>query len=158
MAATEVSINISGDKEVADMLRSVGLSVQDLKPAMQDVGKYLKKFFANDVFVSRGQVIGHAWPRLSTNYAAQKARSYSGRPMLVRTGTMQRSFTYKSSPLEVEITNTARHFVYHQSDEARTIMPYRPMMKVESGDARYDEIVKIINARLARTIKEKGGA
>lgn len=158
MAATEVQINISGDKEVAQMLRSVGLEIKDLRPAMQDVGKYLKQFFANDVFVSRGSVIGHAWPRLSAGYAEQKARSYSGRPLLVRTGTMQRSFTYKSAPLQVEITNTAKHFVYHQSDEPRSVIPYRPMMKVESGDARYTEIVKIINARLAQTIKDKGGA
>ncbi|NDZ93344.1 hypothetical protein G3I13_02030 [Streptomyces sp. SID6673] len=158
MAATEVQINISGDKEVAQVLREVGLSVKDLKPAMQDVGKYLKQFFANDVFVSRGSVIGHAWPRLSTEYAAKKAQTYGGRPILVRTGTMQRSFTYKSAPLQVEITNTAKHFVYHQSDAPRTVLPYRPMMKVEAGDARFEQITNIINARLARTIQEKGGA
>lgn len=158
MAATEVHITISGDKDVVKMLNDVGLSVRDLKPAMHDVGKYLKNVFANDVFVSRGSVIGHAWPRLSTRYAARKARTYAGAPMLVRTGTMQRSFVHSARPLEVEVTNTAKHFVYHQSDAPRTVMPYRPMMLVDTGDPRYVEITKIINGRLARIIKDKGGA
>lgn len=155
MASDTVHINIAGNREVSKMLREVGLELQDLRPAMQDVGKYLKRFFGNEVLVSRGSVIGHPWPRLSTSYAAQKARTYSGRPILVRTGAMQRSFTYRSRPLEVEITNTARHFVYHQSDAPRTIMPYRPMMAVKHGDPTYLEIVKIVNGRIARTIKEK---
>lgn len=155
MAADTVHIDITGGREVAQMLREVGLELKDLRPAMQDVGKYLKRYFGNEVFASRGSVIGHPWPRLSTAYAARKARIYSGRPILVRTGTMQRSFTYSSKPLEVEITNTAKHFVYHQSDAARTIMPYRPMMAVKHGDPTYTEIVKIVNGRIARTIKEK---
>lgn len=155
MAADTVHIDITGGREVSQMLREVGLELQDLRPAMQDVGKYLKRYFGNDTFVSRGSVIGHPWPRLSTKYAARKARIYSGRPILVATGAMQRSFSYKSRPLEVEITNTAKHFVYHQSDAPRTIMPYRPMMAVKHGDPAYLEIVKIVNARIARTIKEK---
>lgn len=153
--ATTVSIQISGDKEVAKMLNDLGLEVKDLRPAMQDVGKYLKGFFAGEVFASRGGAIGERWPRLSNRYATQKAKKYPGRPMLVRTGLMQKSFTYKSQPLQVEISNKAPHFPYHQSSEPRTIMPYRPMMKVEAGDAQYDKIVEIINARIARTVKEK---
>ncbi|WP_064257785.1 phage virion morphogenesis protein [Rhodococcus sp. HS-D2] len=156
--ATRVHINISGDKDVVAMLGSVGLEVKDMQPAMQDVGKYLKGFFSGEVFASRGGAIGERWPRLSTKYAAWKARKYPGRPVLVRTGVMQKSFTYKSKPLQVTISNKAAHFVYHQSDAPRTLIPYRPMMKVEDGDERYQQIVRIINSRLAQTIKEKGGA
>lgn len=163
---TSLHINIAGDKEVAKMLESVALEANDLKPAMQDIGKYLKSFFAGEVFSSRGSVIGHPWMRLSDDYAARKASgkkrppdkgkgAYPGRPLLVRTGTMQRSFHYKSSPVQVEISNSAKHFVYHQSSDERTIMPYRPMMDVQTNDARYQKIVQIMTAHLAKAIKDK---
>lgn len=152
---TSVHINIAGDKEVAKMLESVALEVNDLKPAMQDIGKYLKSFFAGEVFASRGSVIGHPWMRLSDDYAARKAKKYPGRSLLVRTGTMQRSFVSKAQPLKVEISNSAKHFVYHQSSDGRTIMPYRPMMDVQTNDARYQKIVQMITAHLAKAIKEK---
>lgn len=93
--STRVSINISGDKDVVEMLQSVGLEVNDLRPAMQDVGEYLEGFFSGQVFASRGGVIGEQWPRLSGKYAAWKAQQYPGRPVLVRTGLMQRSFVYR---------------------------------------------------------------
>lgn len=152
---TSVHINIAGDKEVAKMLESVALEMRDLKPAMQDIGKYLKSFFAGEVFASRGSIINHPWMRLSDDYAARKAKKYPGRSLLVRTGTMQRSFHYKSAPMQVEISNSAKHFVYHQSSDGRTIMPYRPMMDVQTNDARYQKIVEIMTARLAKTIKDK---
>ena len=38
------------------------------------------------------------------------------------------------------MSNSASYFVYHQSDEARKIIPYRPMMKLEDGDKQYDAI------------------
>ncbi|MCZ4544922.1 hypothetical protein BS618_07515 [Rhodococcus erythropolis] len=155
MAGSVVRVRISGDKDVVKMLNDVGLELKDMQPAMKDVGKYLKGLYSGEVFVSRGGIIGESWPRLSTKYAAWKAKRFPGRPVLVRTGLMQRSFSYAAQPLQVEISNKAAHFRYHQSDEPRTIMPYRPMMKVE--DAQYNEIVKIINARLEATIKAKGG-
>jgi hypothetical protein len=79
--STRVSIKISGDNDVVEMLHSVGLEFSDLRPAMQDVGKYLKGFYSGEVFASRGGAMSNPWPRLSTKYAAWKARNYSGRPM-----------------------------------------------------------------------------
>lgn len=155
--STRVSIKISGDKDVVEMLHGVGLEVKDLRPAMQDVGKYLKGFYSGQVFASRGGVIGHPWPRLSERYAAWKAQQYPGRPVLVRTGLMQRSFKYETTNMSATISNSAPHFVYHQSDEVRTIIPYRPMMKLEIGDTQYDAIVEIIGNRLAATIRQRGG-
>ncbi|GAA1073983.1 phage virion morphogenesis protein [Tsukamurella spumae] len=154
MTATTLSVEVEGADEVALALRRIGADVHDLKPVMSDVGDYLKDFFAGEVFASRGGVIGHPWARLSPVYAAQKARKYAGRGVLVATGEMQRSFISNAAPMQVEITNTARHFVYHQSDAARRILPYRPMMDVRSGDTRYDRIVEMLVAHVAKAIKE----
>jgi phage gpG-like protein len=154
--STRVSINISGDKDVVEMLHSVGLEVKDLKPAMQDIGKYLKGFYSGQVFASRGGVIGASWPRLSQRYAAWKAQQYPGRPVLVRTGLMQRSFTYDAQNTQVTIRNEADYFDYHQA--GTSLIPARPMMKLDAGDERYVAIVGLIEARLAKTIAAKGGA
>lgn len=155
--STHIRVKISGDKDVRQMLHNIGLDVTELRPAMQEVGKYLKDFYSGEVFASRGQVIGERWPRLSEPYASYKARRYR-KGILVATGTMQKSFSYSTTNMSATITNTAPHFVYHQSTEPRTKIPRRAMMKLEDGDERYNMVVKIIESNLANKIAQRGGA
>jgi hypothetical protein len=153
--SSTLSLKLSGDKDVKEMLHDVGLGMTDLRPAMQDTGKYLKGLFSGEVFASRGQIIGEPWPRLSEPYASRKAKFYR-KGVFVATGAMQKSFSYAATNSSVTITNTDRKFEHHQLGTRR--MPVRTMMKLEDNDARYDMVVTIIERRLAKTIAEKGGA
>lgn len=51
--SSTLSLKLSGDKDVKEMLHDVGLGMTDLRPAMQDTGKYLKGLFSGEVFASR---------------------------------------------------------------------------------------------------------
>lgn len=151
----DMKLEVEGAEQVKKMLTDLGLSVRDLKGAMTDVGDRAKKYFGGQVFASRGGVLGQPWPRLSPAYAAQKAKRYPGRPVLVRTGVMQRSFVSRASTMSVEITNTAPWFKYHQSSAPRTKMPRRAMLGIYSG--MQADVTNIIAAALAKKIKQRAG-
>lgn len=151
----ELTLEVKGDKEIKQMLTGLGLDVKDLKGAMTDVGDHAKKYFGGQVFASRGGVLGQNWPRLSPAYAAQKAKRYPGRPVLVRTGVMQRSFTSKPSNMSVTISNDAPWFKYHQSSAARTKIPRRVMIGVYNG--MQSDVTNIIARALTKKIQARTG-
>lgn len=151
----ELSLEVKGVEQVTRMLTNIGADVQDLKGAMTEVGEHAKKYFGGQVFASRGGVLGQPWPRLSPGYASQKAKRYPGRPVLVRSGLMQRSFTSKPSAMSVTIGNDAPWFKYHQSSAARKKIPRRVMIGVYNG--MQSDVTKIIAAALSEKIKRSAG-
>ncbi|MDQ0923342.1 hypothetical protein QF038_001850 [Pseudarthrobacter sp. W1I19] len=118
-----MKIEITGDKATMDRLAAMGDSLERMPDAMRETGTYLREFFSGEVFASHGGAIGMAWPRLSPRTEAEKAREFPGRPMLVRTGLMQRSFRSSFTDSSVRVRNTAPYFKYHQSDLPRTKLP-----------------------------------
>ncbi|WP_233531561.1 phage virion morphogenesis protein [Antrihabitans sp. YC2-6] len=146
-------MRITDGQDIPRMLDQIGADVKDLRGAMQDVGESAKLFFGGQVFASRGGVIGEPWQRLSPDYAAWKAKKYPGRPVLIRRGLMQRSFHYRSTPMSVTISNSAPYFKYHQSDEERSVIPRRVMLKMTSQF--HDDVVGIIANSLIRRIKSR---
>lgn len=151
----DMQLEVKGTEQVKLMLTNIGADVHDLKGAMTEVGEHAKKYFGGQVFASRGGVLGQSWPRLSPGYAAQKAKRYPGRPPLVRTGLMQRSFVSSASSMSVSITNDAPYFKYHQSSEARDKIPRRVMIGIYSN--MQADVTSIIAAALARRIKQRAG-
>lgn len=151
----DMRLEVKGDKEIVKMLTGVGLDVKDLKGAMTDVGNHAKKYFGGQVFASRGGVLGQTWPRLSSAYAAQKAKRYPGRPVLVRTGVMQRSFVSNPSNMSVTISNDDPKFKYHQSSAARKKIPRRVMIGVYSG--MQSDVTNIIARALTKKIQSRAG-
>lgn len=150
-----MKLEVKGAAEIQQLLTGVGLDMTDLKGAMTEVGDHAKKYFGGQVFASRGGALGQPWPRLSPAYAVQKAKRYPGRPPLVRSGLMQRSFTSKPSPMSVTIGNDAPWFKYHQSSAARTKIPRRVMIGVYSG--MQSDVTNIIANALAKKIQARTG-
>ena len=70
------SVSVEGGKELTIKLRKYGQSILDLSDSMDNIGKYLTKFWSGEVFASRGQVIGEPWPALNDAYAVFKARRW----------------------------------------------------------------------------------
>jgi phage gpG-like protein len=144
-------ITLQGEAEVLKILTRVGLAMDDLEGAMSDVGQHAIKYFSGQVFASRGSVIGQPWAPLNPTYAAHKARLYPGRPPLVRTGLMQRSFTSDPSKMQVTIGNSAPYFQYHQSSAERSKLPRRAMIGL--SEQLQSDIVETVRSSLINKIR-----
>lgn len=144
--ALTMHVVISGDKEIISKLRKLKQSIFTFERAMKTIGEELTSYFSNQVFASQGGILGERWPALSEKYriykatghttlnlARQKAttnvNTYPGRGILVKTGEMKNSFVFEADNKSVFITNTSDHFPFHQSNESRSKLPRRVMMK-----------------------------
>lgn len=143
---SEIVISIDAAK-TSGLLARLERGVKNQSGTMKDIGTYLTGFFSGQVFASRGGVIGEPWRPLNPNYAVYKARQYPGRPPLVRTGLMQRSFKAQTGPLSVRLYNTAKYFDAHQGGHG---VPQRVMMKVDNQ--RAEQIGSIVVENLMRGI------
>lgn len=140
MADSGITLCTEGTDKLAVTLGGIAHDVKNLGPAMRDSGEYLTKFYSGQVFASRGGVIGKPWPRLTPSYAALKAEHFPGRPPLIRTGLMNKSFKYQYAALHARVFNTAPYFEEHQ--EGTRKMPARVMMALD--EQRVRQVAQII--------------
>lgn len=82
-----------------------------------------------------------------------KGQALRGRPVLVRTGQMQRKFDHQANSTSVTIGNTDPKFKYHQSSASRSKIPRRAVIGIYQGLDH--EVRNTIAAVLARKIKER---
>lgn len=148
---TTLTLQISGAQELAQRLSRFGVSTDDFSRAFGASGQYLSRFFAGEVFASRGRVIGEPWPSLNDNYAAWKAEHWPGRPPLIRTGLMNRSFRFQAHKLAVELWNEADYFKYHQGGWG---VPQRVMMAVD--EQRAARVVKYVVGDVLDKMRAEG--
>lgn len=150
---TQMEVDVQGAEEIKKMLSQLGLDVKDLKPAMDEVGRDVTKYFGGQVFASRGSVIGQPWQRLSDRYAAAKAKKWGSKPLLVASGRMQKSFRHKAGKMDVTIDNPTPYFKYHQSTDTRYVLPRRAMIGIYGTLQR--DATNIIAKVLANKIKQR---
>jgi hypothetical protein len=98
---------------------------QDLTPVWEQIISDLRRITAD-----RFDAEGPGWAPLSARYAAQKAITHPGRPILVRTGELRRDLVDDPDVREATPTRMAygtrvvRYGVHHQTGTGR--MPARP--------------------------------
>lgn len=149
----DITVTVTGDKELVRKLTAfTGGGGLNLKRSLGASGLYLTRFFSGEVFASRGGVIGKPWPALNARYAASKARTYPGRPPLVKSGEMMRSFGFKDGAQRLELFNTSDHFDVHQNGSGR--VPQRMMMRVD--EQRAERVVKYIVGDLTEQMQQRG--
>lgn len=145
----EIHVSIQGDKELQAKINKFGIEILDLSEGMDDIGRYLRRFFSGEVFASRGRVINKPWPDLNPSYAAWKARAWPGRPPLMRTGQMNVGFKYSARRLSVRLFNDVPYFDAHQEGIG---VPQRVMMAVD--ERRERGVVRLLQDDLNRIQKE----
>lgn len=149
----DMQITITGDKELVKKLNAfVGSDGLNLKRSMGASGLYLTRFFSGEVYTSRGWVFGKPWRRLNENYAIWKARAFPGRPPLIRTGELQRSYGFKEYKRSLELFNTADHFDFHNEGTSR--MPQRVLMRLDKQ--RASRVAKYMMSDLTTQMKSRG--
>lgn len=148
-----ITIHIQGTQTAINRLKALGDSLNNLEPAMKDIGKQFVGYYASIGILDRGRPWGTTWPDYSPAYKKWKERHYAGRPMMVVSGTLSDSFKYRADKNSVVITNSAPYFKYHQSNKPRkTKLPRREMMGINSPLRRVisqsikDEINKKLQA------------
>jgi len=151
---TTLSITIQGDAELAGKLNAFtggSLGHMNLTRSMRASGQYLSRFFAGEVFASRGRVIGRPWQPLNERYSVWKAEQWPGRPPLIRTGLMNSSFKHKSGQLSTQLYNEATYFKYHNEGWG---VPERVMMRVDQQRAA--RVVKFILSDITTQMRSEG--
>lgn len=146
----KLRFQIEGVTEMSRVIRGIDDKANNLRPEFQKVGKYLKKFYSNDVFASEGGVIGEKWQGLNPQYASWKAKKYPGKGILVRTGKMKGAFEYKATKTSTTISNPTSYFKYHQSRASRSKIPRRVMMKLD--EKRRQTIIQIFRQALKNVL------
>ena len=148
-----VTIKVNGSEEVINKLRRLGTGLKDFGEAFGMLGSELANYYSEVSFSDQGGNLGVRWPTLAASTVKYKLKyypQYATKP-LVRTGTMQGSFRSEASAQRLRIFNTAPYYIYHQSTEARTKIPWRPMMLV--NDDAMNIIKKILIADIERKIE-----
>jgi len=115
-----ISIKITGDKETADMLKSISEEIKNpLVPLDTSSKKYMNYISSN--FEDEGKTFGKAWaPLRPATIAIKQALKDAGQAIevekpLVRTGLMRRSFGYEiKGNNESNIYNATDYALIHQ--------------------------------------------
>jgi phage gpG-like protein len=143
----QVIVTISGSKQLQRRLKNIDLGMHNLAPAFAKIGQQAADYYMTQGFLSQGGVFNHKWSPLNHSYAVRKAKTYPGRPPLVRTGKMLSGFRYQADNTSVTIGNRMPYFKYHQSTRAdRHKMPWRPMMGIN------EDIKRIARTEIAASI------
>lgn len=146
----QVSISISGDRQLQTKLKRLGSSLYEFRAGMNDIGRNVARYYSVQGFTSQGGVFGAKWSPLAMRTILQKSKTYPGRPPLVRTGAMQNSFTFTAASQQVLIGNEMPYFKYHQSSAPRSRLPRRQMMGVNAPVKRM--VRTILEAEVRRKI------
>lgn len=147
----QVTITVTGDKELAKSFRSFAGGMTDFQRPLGASGMFLTKFFSGEVFASRGGVIGKPWPDLNPAYEVEKAQMYPGRPYMVRTGELIKGFFWKAGKTQLDLGNKVKYFDNHQDG---TTVPQRVMMLVD--EQRVERVVKYIAADVEEKMSKEG--
>lgn len=128
----QLSVRITGSKNIQSKLKRLGPELNNLKGSMNEIGREAARYYSNQGFNSQGGVFGARWSPLKRATTLRKARKYPGRPPLVASGKMRDGFTYTAGSNQVLIGNKMDYFKYHQSTAPRSKIPRRVTMGINS--------------------------
>ncbi len=138
--AIELRFVIEGEVQLAAYLGTAANNVKDFRPALQKVSSELLKSFDLN-YSSRGSLFG-GW--------APRTKSYPW-PLLEKSGAMRSAFSGAVSRDSVTLSNGVPYFKYHQSNQARTRLPRRTMMKIDA--ARRTFVIKAFQQHIIDVVR-----
>jgi hypothetical protein len=131
-----LNFTVEGDVQLSRRLRIVSDKVKDFSNEFKKTGDFLTSYSNQDVFSSKGAVLGGTWP------PRKNEENYTW-PILEKTGKMRAGFKSEPSAMQVIVYNVMDYFKYHQSKLPRTRLPRRIMFKL--NDYLKTRIVKIFH-------------
>lgn len=113
---------------------------------MDDIGKYMTEYAANEGMASQGGVFDATWPRLSQKYAVYKAKKFPGRSIMERSGKLKDSWGYNAGETNVDLGNNTKYWVFHQGGGQH--LPKRILISI--NDTNKKKIATFIGQALER--------
>lgn len=132
--------SLEGEKQLSRVMVGINTKLKDFSKPFKNASDRLKTIFSKDVFETEGGAIQERWKRLSPYTVSQKARLGFPPNPLVRTGRMQKGFRTIVDSDKAVIYNEMEYFKYHQSNQPRSKIPRRVMMKL--GDQQKQIVIK----------------
>lgn len=136
----EIAFSLEGVTEVSRRFAARAERVGDLTPAWPEVDKVFH-LLVQQQFASAGAQGGERWPELARRTQLERAREGYGpkRPILVRTGDLQRSLTTLNGdaisvhhPTYYARGTGVEYFRYHQSRKPRKVIPRRAAIELSA--------------------------
>ena len=136
----QFTTEVAGQVVIDRLLSRLSERSSNFFPVFNEIAEDFIKIEENQ-FKSLGR---GEWQPLSPRYAAWKARNYPGRPLMVRTGTLQTALTSRAARGRTETVtrNTLRvaiHLPYaikHQLGDPTTNLPQRVLVDLREEDKR----------------------
>lgn len=107
-------------------------SVRDFSEPLRLWGVYLTEVYAPGQINAGGAPVKFA--PLSPRYRRWKELHYPGRPILVRTGAMQRGYTFRNTATRLHVDNRMAYWIFHQTGTRK--MPARKVFQLGPEDYR----------------------
>lgn len=146
----DLTFNLEGAEVVHRRLGITAEGVKSFKEPLAQIGhNFMKTFDMN--FDARGGLYGGWAPRKPRYYAGQRIDTW---PLMERTGRMREAFAADVTKTGLVLGNSAPYFVYHQSNQPRTRLPRRVMMKIRDQDATM--IVKEFQYYVVNLLRSSG--
>lgn len=143
--AVRLQFEIEGEKQVSAVLGIAADKVKDFREPMGKIAANLDKTWQQN-FSSRGALFHTGgWP---------PRKSGGSWPLLEKTGRMRASFRDRVHKDYVVLWNDAPYFMYHQSNQPRSRLPRRIMMKIDQE--RRNMIFKTIQEYIVRVTRGRG--
>ena len=131
---------IEGEKQLSRRLLIVSDGISDWKDPLHNIAGALHNAIESN-FDSRGGLFG-GW--------APAAKDY-GHPLLEKTGDMRGAFGDEINTDFLKISNPTPYFPYHQSNQPRSRLPRRVMMKLDQQRKTF--IQKAFQEHIVKTIR-----
>jgi len=145
----KLSFSVEWEKQASRILNWMVSKLKDMSPIFKEVSETLDEWVKKN-FSSEGKEFEVTWDPLSPNTIRQKAKLwYWSKQILERTGALRNAFHAKYGKDFAEVYNDSPYFAYHQSNQARKIIPRRIMFKLTNQ--YISTIVKIFQKYLTFT-------
>ncbi len=155
------SVTIDGRERSRRAFQTLNETVRDFREAWPEIHMYFLRATLEQ-FEAQGSRGGAQWQPLSENYGKWKARKYPGKPILVKTERLRRSFSlggqkggdqvYEAQPLSLTMGTAVPYARYHQRGTAR--MAARPILQPTQRDI--DRIVSRLYRFAERGARDAG--
>lgn len=133
MAGVDLQVTLEGEKQVSRRLLIIADGISNFETPLKSIGGELQKTFQTN-FAQQGTLFG-GWAERKPQYRdGQRIDTW---PLLNQTGALKSGFRQDTSKTNLRIRNVVPYFKYHQSNQPRTRLPRRVMMKIDNERRNY---------------------
>lgn len=155
------SISVDGTEKASRGFKNLSSLVRDFRPVWPEIHMYFLRATLEE-FDAQGARGGTTWKPLSPRYKTWKEKKYPGKPILVLTERLRRSFSvagrkgvdqiYEENPLSLTMGTAIYYARYHQRGTKR--MAARPIIQPTTKDM--DRIVSRLYRFIERGARDAG--